>query len=210
ETGRIVEQFGQGRGSVTALAYLAGGRKLAVAENGDHQTVRILDIATGREDKAFRGKKGIWAFAISPDGKLAAVARVGGEIEVWEVAAGMQERHFATPGPVQGVAFDPEGKRVATAGENGTAIIWDLTGDEKPLPADFKLTERDLASAWADLGSEEDGKAHAALRMLRADPERSVPFLRQRLKPRAERPDAQKLKQLITDLDADKFATREK
>jgi DNA-binding beta-propeller fold protein YncE len=210
ETGRIVRQFGQGRGSVTTLAYLAGGRKLAVAENGEYQDVRILDIATGREDKAFRGKKGIWAFAISPDGRSAAVARVGGEIEVWDVAAGMEERHFATLGPVQGVAFDPEGKRVATAGENGTAIIWDLTGDEEPLAAGLKLTPRDLASARADLGSEEDGKAYAALRKLRADPERSVPFLRERLQQRAERPDAQKLKQWIADLDADNFPTREK
>src|SRR5262249_42724745 len=108
ETGRTVRQVGNGRGSGSALAYLAGGRKLGVAENGDYQDVRILDIATGREDKAFRGKKGIWAFAISPDGRSAAVARVGGEIEVWDVAARMQERHFTTPGPVQGVAFDPE------------------------------------------------------------------------------------------------------
>jgi hypothetical protein len=139
----------------------------------------------------------------------------------------MEERHFTTPGPVQGVAFDPEGKRVATAGEKkgtasirelrghkipvpeGTASIWDLTGDEKPLAAGLKLTPRDLASAWADLGSEEDGKAYAALRMLRADPERSVPFLRERLQPRGERPGAQKVKQLIAELDADSFATRE-
>jgi WD40 repeat protein len=210
QTSRIVRSFENGRGSVLALAYLAGGRNLAVAENGKYHTVRILDIAAGTEEKAFRGKKEIWALAISPDGKLAAVAREGGEIEVWDVTARTEERHFTTPGPVQGLAFGPEGKRVATAGENGTVIIWDLTRDERSLPAGLQLTRKDLASAWADLGSEERGKAYLALRMLRADPERSIPFLRERLKPGVQRPDGQQLDQLIGDLDDDIFASRER
>jgi RNA polymerase sigma factor (sigma-70 family) len=208
QIGAVLQQFGKRNGDVTTLAYLPDGTKLAVADGG--MAVRILDVATGKEDKAFEGKKAIRSLAFTPECKLAVIAREGGDIQVWDVASGKEERIFAAPEAVHAVAFHPDGKRIATAGENGTAIVWDLTRDEKPLPKDFKLTEKDLTSSWADLGSEEGGKAYAALRMLRADPARSVPFLQERLKPRAERPDEKRIKQLIADLDADEFTTREK
>jgi HEAT repeat protein len=89
-------------------------------------------------------------------------------------------------------------------------VVWDLTRDEKPLPKDLKLTEKEMASLWDDLASDQGGKAYAALRMLRADPTRSVPFLKDRLKPRDPGVDEKKVKQLIADLDADDFETREK
>jgi hypothetical protein len=111
-------------------------------------------------------------------------------------------------GPVEHAAFSPDGKRLVTAGEDG-AVVWDLTRDEKPLPRDFHLAEQDLPALWADLGSDEGGKAYAAARLLRADPARSVPFLQDRLKPKGEGPDEKKVKQLIAGLDDDEFATRE-
>src|SRR5262249_55870105 len=81
---------------------------------------------------------------------------------------------------------------------------------EKPLPRDLKLTEKELAALWDDLASAEGGKAYAALRVLRADPARSVPFLQERLKPRAPGAEEAKVKQWIADLAAAAFATREK
>ena len=89
-------------------------------------------------------------------------------------------------------------------------LLWDLTRDEKPLPADFKLTDKDLVTTWADLGSDQGGKAYAALRMLRADPTRSIPYIQEHLKPKAPGPDQKKIEQLVADLDAEEFATREK
>ena len=207
-SGRMMHSFGKGKGDVLALAFFPGGHKLAAADGG--HAVRVLDLGTGKEEKAFEGQTAIRTLALTSDGKLAVIARASGEVQLWDTASGKEEREFASPEAINAFAFSPDGKRLAAAGENGMAIIWDLTRDEKPLPKDFKLTEKDLASSWADLGSEEGGKAYAALRMLRADPAHSVPFLQDRLKPRAPRPDEKKLKQLIADLDADEFATREK
>jgi DNA-binding beta-propeller fold protein YncE len=208
QTGQALRDFGRGNGDVAALGFFPEGKKIAVADGG--RAARILDMATGKEEKGFEGKKAIRTLALTLDGNLALIARDGGEVQVWDVPIGRQERQFAALEAVNAIAVSPDGKQVVTAGEKGMVIVWDLTRDKKPLPKDFRLTEKDLASSWADLGSDEGGEAYAALRMLRADPARSVPFLKERLKPRAGRPEEKKIKQLIAELDADEFATREK
>src|SRR5262249_38723979 len=78
-----------------------------------------------------------------------------------------------------------------------------------PLPKDLKLTAKELDGLWADLGGADGRKVYAAVRLLRADPERSIPFLRERLKRQPDRLDESKVKKLIADLDADEFQARE-
>jgi hypothetical protein len=200
--------LGKGNGAVGALAFVPDGKSLAVADGG--KALRKLDVATGKETRAFDGKDPVKTLAFAQDGKLLVTAGDSGQVRLWDVASGKEERVFVAPNGVNALVMDRDGKRIVTAGEAGSVIVWDLTRDEKPLPKDFKLTAKDLESSWADLASDEGGKAYAALRMLRADPARSLPYLQERLKPRAERPDEKKIKQLIADLDADEFATREK
>jgi hypothetical protein len=201
---------------VTGLAYFPDGTKIAVTDGGN--AAHVLDLNTGKVEKTFEGKKAIRNLAVSQGGNLAVIAREGGDLQVYELAIDKEKREltakearvFTAPETVLALAISPDGRRIATAGQKGGAIVWDLTRDENPLPKDFKLTEATLASSWADLGSDEGGKAYAALRMLRADPARSVPFLQDRLKPRGELPDEKKIKQFIADLDNDEFVTREK
>jgi RNA polymerase sigma factor (sigma-70 family) len=205
----------RGKGAtVTALAFLPGGAKLAAVDGG--RAVRMLDATVvvegrgleGNGEEAFKGKEAVRALAFSADGKWAATAGASGVVVVWDAAADREERRFRAEGAVNAVAFSPDGKRLVTAGSGG-AVVWDLTRDEKPLPRDLKLTAKELDSLWADLASDEGGRAWAAERLLRADPARSVPFLRDHLKPKAEGPDGKKLKQLIADLDAEEFSKRE-
>jgi hypothetical protein len=125
------------------------------------------------------------------------------------VASGKEQRRFAAAGAVHSVTFALDGTRLATVDQDGTAVVWDLTRDEKPLPKDLKLSEKELTGLWEDLASDQGLKAYAALRTLRADPARSVPFLRERLKPRTATVGEKKIKELIADLDADEFAKRE-
>jgi RNA polymerase sigma factor (sigma-70 family) len=194
------------RGTVTAMAYLSGSTKVAVADGGT--AVRILDWATGAEEAAFEGKDAVRALAITADGKHLATAGASGTILLWDALAGKQERRIAAGDAVHAVALSPDGKRLATAGAGG-AVVWDLTRDEKPLPRDLKLSGKELDALWADLASEEGGKAYAAARLLRAVPTASVPFLRLRLQRKAEGPAESKLRQLIADLDAEEFPKRE-
>jgi RNA polymerase sigma factor (sigma-70 family) len=195
----------KGKGPVKALASHPDGRTIAAAD-GD-KAVRLVDPATGQEKRAFAGAEPIVTLAFSPDGRR--IATAGGKgVVLWDVATGKQDRKFGARGAVTAVAFSPDGTRLATAGPAG-AIVWNLARDEKPLPKGFKLAEKDLPSLWADLASDDGGKAYAAARMLRADPSRSVPFLQGRLKPKGERPEQKKLKQLIAGLDSDEFEKRE-
>jgi RNA polymerase sigma factor (sigma-70 family) len=206
-TGKIVRQW-QGKSAVKSLTFLPDGAKAAATDGG--KAVRMLDLSNGKEETAFQGDEAVQAFAVSRDGKLAATVGKGGEVRLWDAAAGKEERRFAGgEAAINAVAFAPEGDRLATVSEDGTAVIWDLTRDEKPLAKDFKLTEKDMAGLWDDLAGDGAGKVYAALRMLRADPAQSVPFLQARLKPRAEGPDEKKVKKMIADLDADDFDVRE-
>jgi len=205
DVGRVVSSL-RDTGTPTALAFLPGGTRLLVADGG--KAVRMLDVSTGRETATFQGKDAIRALALSADGKRAATAGPGSNVLLWDVASGLEERRFSARGAVHALAFSPDGGRLAAAGEDG-AVVWDLTRDEKPLPRDLKLTAKELDALWADLASDDGTKVYAASRLLRADPARSVPFLQERLKPKAEGPDEKKLKQLIAELDADEFDKRE-
>jgi RNA polymerase sigma factor (sigma-70 family) len=206
-SGRRVRSW-PSNGGVKALVFSADGTKVAVADTG--KAIRILDVSKDQEETAFAGDEEVGAFALSLDGKLAATAGKSGEVRLWNVALGQEERRFdTTKRVITAMAFSPNGERLATAGEDG-AIIWDLTRDEKPLPRDITLTEKELNALWQDLASDQGIKAYNAQWMLRADPVRSIPFLQERLKPQPPNEDAKKIKQLIADLDADEFATREK
>jgi WD40 repeat protein len=203
-TGRIFSVWKDTR-PVRALTFLPGGTKLAVADGS--RAVRLLDVAGGKGGKAFESPDAIDALALDPEGKWAATAGASGTVRIWDVAAGKNERHFQAMGPVKALSLGLSAKLVVTAGAEGV-VVWDLTRDEKPLPKDLTLTDKELDNLWSDLASDEVGKAYAASRLLRADPARAVPFLRQQLKSKVPVPTPEKLQQLIADLDAQEFKKR--
>jgi RNA polymerase sigma factor (sigma-70 family) len=205
QTGRQIRQMDGA--ACNAVAFSPKGQSIAVAED---KGLRAFDLENGKEKFKKAVKEPVRAVAYSPDGKTLATAGDDRFVRLWDAGTGKESRRF---GDVQGklgaIAFASDGKRLVTGGDDGTAIVWDLTREEKPLPKDLKLTEKELNSLYADLASDDGGKAYAATRMLRADPTRSIPFLKERLKPRDQGVDEKKIKKLIADLDDDAFKTRE-
>jgi len=203
-TGRPL-RLARGTNPITALAFLPNGTRVAAADGSTK--LRVVDITTGKEETSFESKEKVVALAVSAAARRLATAGAGGAVLLWD-DSGKQERRFSAGGAVNALAFSPDGKQLATAGADGV-ILWNLARDEKPLPPDFKLSAKELESRWADLASNDGGKAYTAMRLLRADPPRSLPFLQKHLTPKDAGPDPKKVKQLIADLDADEFKKRE-
>jgi WD40 repeat protein len=111
-----------------------------LASGGVDQTVRLWDVATGRElahsEHRFGGHTGIVSsVAFSPDGRTLASGSWDRTVKVWDVAGVANltlprtlEGHV---GMVTAVAFSPDGKTIASASEDGTIRLWDPTTDRE-------------------------------------------------------------------------------
>jgi WD40 repeat protein len=83
ETGKEVRELESTRvGRVLALAFLDGGKKLAIA--GDVATIRLIDLQTGKEAGELNGHGPvIMSFALSPNGEILASGEWRATIRLW-------------------------------------------------------------------------------------------------------------------------------
>lgn len=198
-----------------ALVASANGQVTSSRNRG----VNLWDAASGKLLRTL-GEADDFTFSVafSPDGSLVAGAgnlrdRPGEQvIRVWEVATGAERRHWLG-GDIAGtaLAFFPDNRRLASGSTSGEVLVWDL-GPETPPAAPTRprreLPPERLAAAWDDLAGDA-ARAHSAVWALADDPRSAVRFLAERLRP-APVPDAALVARLVTDLDDDTFATRER
>src|SRR5262249_27696236 len=114
-------------------------------------------------------------------------------------------------GGVGGLGFAGEGKTLVWGSFDRTALVWDLT---KKLPAAEKaparaLTKAQLQKHWDTLGKADAINAYQAINTMVRHPKETVAFLKEQLQP-VTAEDVKKLKQLVNDLDSNKFKVREK
>jgi WD40 repeat protein len=136
---RLLPGFKDGDGAVT-LAFSPDGKTLAVGMSNWPQSVKLLDLASG---KILPGptphERSLCAAAISPDGKL--LVSVGGtefkppgkdgkpsaQVKVWDVVAGKDlgelKGHTSN---VFAAAFAPDSKTLATGSADQTVRLWDM------------------------------------------------------------------------------------
>ncbi len=146
--------------------------------------------------------------AFSPDGRVLALTAPGGDLVLWDIRRGKELRRFTGfDAQVNSLAFSPDGRRLVSGLSDSTLLVWDVAAPstapvEKP-PAEG------AAKAWADLAGADAKRAFRARGKLASAPEESISFLKERLRP-TKAADPQRLRTLLSNLDSDQFAVREK
>jgi RNA polymerase sigma factor (sigma-70 family) len=173
--------------------------------------VQLCDVASGEELLKIPTGATFWR-EFSPDGRYLATAWMDG-LHLWEIATGKEVLYQPTHEKLRSalarsfascLAFSPDGRSVATGQQDTSILIWDLAPATRQKR---QLTAEELDRLWIDLAGDDAPRAYQAAGTLIADPERSVPFLRDRL--HAVKEDAPRIRKLIVDLNSEQFAVRD-
>lgn len=118
-------------GGVRAVAFSPDGQW--ALSGSEDQTLRLWEVATGREVRTFVGHTEAITFAVfSPDGKQILSSSYDRTLKLWDAATGREIRTFR--GHAEGVwdaAFSPDGKWALSGGADQQMKLWNVaTGDE--------------------------------------------------------------------------------
>lgn len=210
EKNQLITEF-----EVASRMTLSPDWKLAIAageisHGGGEYTAKLWEVVTQKEILTFvKNKDWINSVACSPDGRTVAIAeRVG--VRLWDMATGKEISRLSseTRNWYYEIIFSPDGNSLATINSNATITIWNVPAYKSPLKSE-QITPKELDELWVKLAGLDPAQAYASINRLRASPAVVVPFLKDRLQP-IKAPTAERLQQLIADLNNNRFAVREK
>ena len=101
--------------------------------SGGSGTVKLWEVATGREVRTFTGISSyVRSVALSPSGEWALAGSWDGAVKLWDVATGREVRSFMGHGyEVRSVAFSLDGRWALSGSGDRTVKIWEVaTGRE--------------------------------------------------------------------------------
>jgi hypothetical protein len=173
--------------------------------------VKLWELAT----TAVRGRIGgsapyPEAFRFSPDGRWLAMGAYDHGVHLFDVLNVRKVHSYAGHDhQVRGLDFSPDGRSLASSSLDTTIMIWDVAGVTSRLPKTTSTPEAEYVVAlWNGLRNSDPVIAYDAVRLLAQAPDKSLPFLRERLKP-ARDPDIKQVESFLAKLDSPWFAERD-
>jgi WD40 repeat protein len=195
--------------SAGKVAFSPDSTTIAIADA--QGPVRLWDTVTRRFVAEWPTMKRIYqgSIAFSPDGRLLAAGNEKG-LMLWEIAAGQEIRISEPRATPSAIAFAPHGRTIVTGDWDGTLLVWDATGisPDGRLPR-LGLTDKEMQARWHELTGTDGALAQRAIWSLAASAPGSLEVVKKHLAP-VPREVGQKIVRLITDLDADMFAVRDR
>jgi WD40 repeat protein len=211
QTGQEIRKVGEGGDFTRPIALSPNGRTVVTGGpfSRDPSGIRLWELASGRErGKLASSPQRVTASVFAPNGKLLALGDRDGRVGLWDMASckqlGQAKGHRAS---VISLAFSADGRLLASSGDENFALVWEvsaLTGRADRV--DATLGDEQLRRLWRDLASADASDAYSAIWRLSAAPEKSVPFLRDQLRPSDLNA---RLARLVADLDDERFSVRE-
>jgi WD40 repeat protein len=111
---------------MTCVSFSPAGDRVA-ASNLDG-TIKVWDIAKGKEVLNIKTGDGLWSVAYSPDGKRLAAGGWDKLIHVFDASSGKALFTLrAHEEPISTLAFSPDGTRLASSSLDQTVKVWDVT-----------------------------------------------------------------------------------
>jgi WD40 repeat protein len=204
-TQRVLREFKFKSGNGYNLALSPDGRVLATGE----RDILLWDVATATllgsiTDKGHRYS----SYAFSANGRLiAATDYNSADVKVWDVFTREEVARFTGhTARATCIAFSPDGSLLASGSEDTTILLWDVSKLNSMPPATdpaAELTEK----GWQELPARGDAGWQAATNLISGG-ERTIAFLKDRLKPR-EAADPDGVRKLLADLADDDFEKRQ-
>ncbi len=157
DTGALVRVIDMGeKKSLVALALAGDGQSLATVEESagkdekeSRQTVRLWNLATGKEVKSFSSPvERPSHLRFLPGGKaLVALDRGGESVHLVDTATGKEQRRFLSRGELQRVLMSADGKRLAAV-THDSVWVWETAAGKELLRVPAVTVDRgELAAA---------------------------------------------------------------
>jgi WD40 repeat protein len=188
-------------------AHAYDGRSVATWEPERRDIVVIETLSARPRSFLLRAASALHCLAISPDGRLLAMAGEYLRPIVWNVLEQKSRFEMAdVEAKTWSVAFSPDGKRLAMGRSDSTILLLNASKWYSASPRGMKLADR--ASEWQAFAGEAAEEAFRSLWELVALGPEVVPTLLEQV--RQLRPaDEQRVLKRVMELDNDRFKVRE-